>query len=179
MNKTNKIFIATSIDGYISDRNDGLKWLNSIPNPDNFDMGYNDFMSGIDAIVMGRKTFETVCSFDIDWPYKKPVFILSNTLNKIPENLQDKAFLIKGLLYEILNQIHRKGFFKLYIDGGKTIQSFLKEDLIDEMTITILPVLLGGGSELFSVLPEELKFELVSSQIYLNTLVQNHYRRKR
>ncbi len=179
MNKTNKIFIATSIDGYISDRNDGLDWLNSVPNPDNEDMGYNNFIDGIDANVIGRKTFETVCGFDIDWPYTKPVFVLSNTLDKIPENLQDKAFLIKGSLSEILNQIHKKGFSRLYIDGGKTIQHFLKEDRIDEMTITTLPVLLGGGSELFSVLPEELEFELVDSKVYLNALVQNHYRRKR
>jgi len=68
MIKKNSVFIAKSLDGYISDKNGGLDWLNSISNPDEIDMGYELFMKGIDAIVMGRKTFEAVCNFDIDWP---------------------------------------------------------------------------------------------------------------
>ncbi len=77
MEKKNRLFIATSIDGYIADKDGGLDWLNSIPNPDNIDMGYGEFTSQIDALVMGRITFETVCGFDIDWPYQKPVFVLT------------------------------------------------------------------------------------------------------
>ena len=71
-----------------SDKNGGIDWLYSIPNPTNDDMGYNAFMSGIDALVMGRKTFETVCGFDIDWPYEKPVFVLTNSLTEIEEKLK-------------------------------------------------------------------------------------------
>jgi dihydrofolate reductase len=66
MEKRNKVFIATSIDGYIADSNGGIDWLNSVPNPDNIDMGYGEFMAQTDALVMGRKTFETVLSFGID-----------------------------------------------------------------------------------------------------------------
>ena len=105
--------------------------------------------------------------------------MLSNSLNQIPESHKGKAHLVKGTLAQILEQIHKKGCPRLYIDGGKTIQSFLKQDLIDEMIITIFPVLLGGGSPLFSELPEELDFELVESKVYLNQLVQHHYRRNR
>lgn len=72
MERKNKVFIAASLDGYIADKNGGLEWLNSISNPDNIDMGYAHFMNDIDAIVMGRVTFETVCDFDVDWPYNKP-----------------------------------------------------------------------------------------------------------
>lgn len=177
MDKKNSVFIATSIDGYIADKNGGIDWLNSVPNPKHIDMGYGEFTSQIDALVMGRTTFETVCNFDIDWPYQKPVFVLSNTLNEIPKKFKDKAQLVKGTLTEILGQIHQKGFYRLYIDGGKTIQSFLKEDLIDDMIITIIPILLGGGSSLFSDLPQKLDFECIESKVYLDKVVQNHFRR--
>lgn len=179
MEKTNKVFIAASLDGYIADRKDGLDWLNTVPNPEQLDMGYNNFMEQVDALVMGRKTFETVCGFDGDWPYKKPVFVLSGTMKIIPEEYRDKVELVKGNLTDVLGKIHKKGYYKLYIDGGLTIQNFLKEDLIGELTITVIPIVLGGGSPLFSQLPKELEFTLLESKVFLNQLVQNHYRRKR
>ena len=80
MARSNKVFIATSLDGHIADKNGEIDWLHAIPNPDNIDMGYQDFITQIDAIVMGRNTFETVCNFDMDWPYEMPVFVLSNTV---------------------------------------------------------------------------------------------------
>ena len=128
---------------------------------------------------MGRKTYETVCSFEGDWPYAKPVFILSRSLDTIAEEYRGKAELVKGSLTEILKQIHDKGYHKLYIDGGVTVQNFFKEDLIDEITITTIPTVLGGGSPLFSVTPKELEFTLVASKVFLNQLVQNRYTRKR
>ena len=130
-------------------------------------------------IVMGRKTFETVLGFRIDWPYSIPVFVLSTTLKDIPENLKEKVFLVKGTVHKVLNQIHEKGFHRLYIDGGTTIQNFLKEDVIDEMILTTIPVLLGGGSPLFSELQKSLSFELLESKTYLNQITQSHYKRKR
>jgi dihydrofolate reductase len=141
MNLKNSVFIATRIDGYIADKNGGIDWLYSIPNPDNDDMGYVEFNKGIDALVIGRITFETVIGFDVDWPYNIPVFVLSNTLKEIPESRKGKAFLVKGMLTEILDQIYEKGFKQLYVDGGTTIRNFLKEGLIDEMVITTIPVL--------------------------------------
>ncbi len=179
MSIKNSIFIATSLDGYIADKNGGIDWLHSIPNPDNNDMGYVEFISGIDALVMGRTTFETVIGFDVPWPYDKPVFVLSNKLKEIPESHQGKAYLVKGTLTEILDQIHQKGYQRLYIDGGTTIRNFLKEDLIDEMILTTIPMLLGGGSSLFTELPSELKFELMETKTFLNQIPQNHYKRKK
>jgi dihydrofolate reductase len=177
MKKRNSVFIATSLDGYIADRNGGIEWLHAIPNPDGIDMGYGALMARIDALVMGRTTFETVCGFDMDWPYQKPVFVLSNSLTEIPDPYKDKAFLVKGTLTEILEQIHQKGYYSLYIDGGATIQSFLKEDLIDDMVITLIPILLGGGVPLFSELPKVLEFECTATEVYLDKVVQNHFRR--
>ena len=179
MEKRNSIFIATSLDGYIADKDGGIDWLDSIPEINSIDTGYNAFMSCIDALVMGRSTFDVVCSFDIDWPYQKPVFVMSRSMTEIPEKLQDKVYLVKGTLNEILEQIHQKGYHRLYIDGGKVIQNFLKEDLIDDMIITVIPVLLGSGIPLFADLPKPLDFECKKSIIFLDKVVQNHFTRRK
>jgi dihydrofolate reductase len=175
----NIVFIATSLDGYIADKDGGVDWLHSIPNPENLDMGYADLIDRIDALVMGRKTFEKVCSFDCDWPYSKPVFVLSNSMKSIPEGYEGKAETIKGSLSVVIESIHKKGYKRLYIDGGVTVQSFLKEDLIDEIIISVIPILLGGGIPLFGELPEPLEFEHVKTQVFLSAIVQNHYRKKK
>ena len=175
----NRVFIATSLDGFISDRDGALDWLHSVPNPDNLDVGYAAFMEQIDAIVMGRKTFETVCGFDCDWPYTKLVFVLSKSLTSLPDGYEGKAELITGSLGNVIATLHEKGHQELYIDGGSTIQSLLKEDLIDEMIITVLPILLGGGARLFAELSNSLAFEHVQTEVLLNSMVQNHYRRRR
>lgn len=174
----NKVFIATSIDGYISDSEGGIDWLHSIPNPDGNDMGYAEFMSEIDALVMGRNTFQTVCGFGIDWPYTKPVYVLSKSLKKIPEEYSGKVTLINGPLEQVLKKIHDDGHNRLYIDGGRTIQGFLKEDMINEMTITVIPVLLGGGVKLFSDLPHLLGFECVDTRHFLGKVGQSRFVRK-
>jgi dihydrofolate reductase len=176
---SNIVFIAVSLDGYIADKDGGVDWLHSIPNPENSDMGYVDLIGRIDALVMGRKTFEKVCSFDCDWPYSKPVFVLSNSMKSITEGYEGKAETIKGSLSEVIESIHQKGYKHLYIDGGMTVQSFLKEDLIDEMTITVIPIILGGGIPLFGELPKPIAFEHVKTEVFLNAIVQNHYRRKK
>jgi len=175
----NKIFIATSLDGYIADIDGGIDWLDTFPEINQIDTGYAKFTNQIDALVFGRKTFETVCSFDIEWPYTIPVYVLSNHLKELPEKYQDKVILINGSIAEVLKQIHLNGHHRLYIDGGKLIQSFLKADLIDEMIITTIPVLLGDGIPLFGDLPRQLIFECVSTQLFLNKIVQNHYVRRR
>ncbi len=177
--KANIVYIAQSLDGYIADKNGGLDWLHSVPNPNNDDGGFGDFMNRIDGLIMGRTTFETVCSFDIDWPYTKPVFVLSNTLKEIPNTHKKHASLINGNLKTIIENLNNKGFNELYIDGGTTIQSFLKEDLIDEMIITTIPVLLGGGSSLFGDLAQPLNFELIQSKTVMGSINQCYYKRKK
>jgi dihydrofolate reductase len=176
---SNTVFIATSLDGYIADKEGGLDWLQSIPNPEDLDMGFVDLIDRIDALIMGRKTFDTVCSFDCDWPYSKPVFVLSNSMESISEGYDGKAELVKGSLSDVIEALHQKGHKNLYIDGGVTIQNFLKEDLIDELIITVIPILLGGGSALFGELPKQMAFEHVKTEVFLNAIVQNHYRRKK
>ncbi len=176
--RENIVFIATSIDGYIADKEGGISYLEMIPNPDQVDMGYGALMERVDALVMGRNTYEKVLSFGIGWPYTKPVYVLSNSLESVPEEFQDKIELVKGTLSVVLNQIHAKGHHSLYIDGGKVIQQFLNEDLIDEIILTTIPILLGGGVPLFAHLPKELAFELKKSDVFLGEITQRIYVRK-
>lgn len=178
MQANNRVYIATSLDGFISDRNGGLAWLDSVENPEGDDMGYGNFMANTDALLMGRTTFETVCGFDVEWPYTKPVYVLSNSLTKVPAEYEGKVWLVKGKLPEVLQYIHERGHLSLYIDGGQTITNFLAQGLIDEMILTVFPVLLGGGHPLFGDLPVAQDFELVNSKVCLGKLVQSHYRRK-
>ena len=172
------MFLATSLDGFIADKNNGLEWLEMIPNPDNNDMGYGEFIKDIDAIIMGRTTFDVVLSFGIDWPYNIPVFVVSNSLQQAPEKYKDKVEIVAGTPAEIQAELHAKGFKNLYIDGGQIIQSFLAADLIDDLIITTIPILLGGGIPLFGDLSNEMKFELTKSEVYLEQIVQSHYTRK-
>lgn len=177
MKNKNIVYIAKSIDGYIAGVNGELEWLNSIPNPENNDMGFVSLMEKIDAIVMGRTTFETVCNFGGEWPYSKQLFVLSNSLPQIPEPFKDKATLLKGSLQDILTIIHKKGYHVLYVDGGKTVQNFFKEDLIDELIISTLPILLGNGIPLFDTIANSLKFNHLKTEVFLNQIVQSHYER--
>ncbi|MBC3757639.1 dihydrofolate reductase family protein [Hyunsoonleella sp. SJ7] len=175
----NIVFLGKSIDNYIAGKNGELDWLDMIPNPDQLDMGYNDLMNEVDAIVMGKTSFETVLGFDIDWPYQKHVFVLSRSLKEIPEQLRGKVTLLYGDEKDILKTIHQKGYLNLYIDGGKVVQNFLKQDLIDELRLTTIPIVLGDGIRLFDVLPKRLEFEHVKTEVFYNQIVQSCYKRKR
>lgn len=175
----NIVFIATSIDGFIADKNNEVDWLHTIPNPDNLDMGFVKHMEGIDALVMGRNTLELVLTLDCEWPYSKPVFVLSNTLNAVPKGYEDKVYLVNGDLKKLTEELKGKGYENLYIDGGITIQNFLKEDLIDKMIITTIPVLLGGGIPLFGQLKDTLEFRCSHSEMFSNGISQNSFKRLR
>jgi dihydrofolate reductase len=174
----NFIYVAISLDGYIARENGEIDWLMRIPNPEKSDYGFSDFMENIDAIIMGRKTFETVSNFDIEWPYSKPVFILSNSIKSVPKQYEDKAEIINGDVNFIVDTLNYKGFKNLYIDGGKTIQSFLKLDLIDEVIITTIPIILGSGIPLFEKMEIEINFELKKTEILSKQLVKSTYIRK-
>ncbi len=175
----NIVYIATSIDGYIAKPDGGIDWLNEIPNPDGSDYGFADFMKRIDGILMGRNTYEIVMDFE-QWFYPKPVFVLSNTWTELPGKWAHKAELIKGHTADaMLAMLQAKGINNIYVDGGKTIQTFLAADKIDEMIITRVPIVLGAGIPLFTSDLPELKFEHVATDTYHGGLVKSHYLRKR
>jgi len=179
MKSNNCVFIAKSLDGYIADKSGNIDWLYTVPGSESSDLGYADFIKKIDAIIMGRSTFDKVLSFGIDWPYCIPVFVVSNTMKQVPDGYTGKIEIVTGTPVEILEIVHKKGYQCLYIDGGKIVQSFLLNDLIDEMSITTIPVLLGGGIPLFTELSKQMKFEHLKTEVYLEELVQSNYKRRR
>lgn len=174
-----KVFIATSLDGFIADQNGSVDFLYKYPEPPGEDMGYHKFISSIDAILMGRKTFETVLAFGVEWPYAKPVFVWTSHLKSVPKDLSEKVQLINGNPKQIISKLNEMNCHSIYIDGAKTIQSFLNEDLIDEMTITTIPLLLGSGIPLFNDLSKELNFSAVESKVYSHGIIQAVYKRIR
>ena len=175
----NIVFIGTSLDGYIADKDGGLEFLQSVPNPENDQLGFPEFMDSMDALLMGRRTYETVLGFGGNWPYSKPVFVLSNSLNSLPEHLHGKAELVNGPIDEVVQQLNHREFNNLYVDGGKLIQSFLQKDMIDELIISQMPILIGGGTPLFGVLESHLMFEHIETEVLLNAIVKSHYKRRK
>ena len=174
------VYVATSIDCFIARRDGSVDWLGEYDPDPSEDYGWADFIRSIDHIVMGRNTFDTVVSFGGDWPYEgTPLTILSSTLNSIPERLQGKADILSLEPPAVLKRLGEKGYKRVYVDGGRTIQGFLRDDLIDELIITTLPVLIGEGVPLFGSLGADLQCEHVSTQTFLTGAVQSMYRRSR
>ncbi|MCB0116928.1 MAG: dihydrofolate reductase family protein [Caldilineaceae bacterium] len=170
------VYIATSLDGFIARPNGDLDWLPGIGDADTGeDYGYQAFMDSVDVLVMGRGTYEIVCKFD-PWPYgDKRVVVLSNTLTHLADDLPDTVELRTGTPVELVKALDQEGFRHAYIDGGKTIQGFLRARLIDELIITRIPVLIGAGIPLFGPLEEDVKLEHVQTRSYANGLVQSTY----
>jgi dihydrofolate reductase len=171
------IYIGTSLDGFIARKDGNIEWLVKFENEE-VSNGFKRFIGKIDAIVMGRNTFETVLGFP-DWPYDIPVVVLSTTLKQIPADLEGKVEILSLGPKDVLNYLSRKGHSAVYIDGGHVIQSFLREDCIDEMIITKVPVLIGSGISLFGYLENDLQFEHINTKKYSNGLITSHYKRKR
>jgi len=166
------VFIATSLDGFIAREDGALDWL---PGGDVEDHGYNEFMASVDALVMGRKTFETVLGFP-EWPFgTKPVIVLSSTPSRIvaPNGAECEA--MAGTPQEILDRLAERGMRDLYIDGGVTIQRFLEAGLIKRLIVTRIPVLLGTGIPLFGPLSRDVRVQHVTTRSYPSGLVQSEY----
>jgi dihydrofolate reductase len=172
------IFIATSLDGYISRVDGSIDWLEKANEtiPKGEDCGYGEFISTVDSLVMGRHTFEQVLSFP-KWYYgDKPVTVVSRTLRELPALTPPTVRLMHDQPATLVRKLAEEGKRHLYIDGGVTIQSFLSAGLIDEMTITVIPVLLGSGRPLFGSLPHDISLRLIGGRTYPCGFVQSTYR---
>ena len=169
------VYIAISLDGFIARLDGDVSWLDEIePFEDGDDAGFGEFFGSVDVLVMGRGSFEKVLEFV--WPYgTKPVIVLSKSLTEVPEELRDRVKIDTSTPQELLEKLSQEGFRRIYLDGGKVIQSFLREGLVDDMTLTSIPVLLGEGLPLFGHLDKDIKVRLVESHSWDNSLVQSKY----
>jgi dihydrofolate reductase len=173
---TANVYIGASLDGFIARADGAIDWLMKFADADAI-AAYNEFIAGIDVMVIGRGTFETVLGFPF-WPYDKPVFILSTTLKDVPDNLSEKATISSLEPSELMQHLSDEGFKAAYIDGGKVIQSFLAAGLIDSLIIATIPILIGSGIPLFGSLDKDIYFEHVRTSTYSNGLVRSYYQRK-
>jgi dihydrofolate reductase len=165
------VFIGTSLDGFIARSNGDLDFL---PADGGEPHGYEEFMAGVDALVIGRKTYETVLSFD-KWPYAdKPVFVLSSSaLRPAPAGaVVERMF---GDPADIVSRLAARGIGHVYVDGGVTIQRFLRAGLIQRLVITRVPVLIGSGIPLFGELTHDIGLTHVATRQFASGLVQSEY----
>jgi dihydrofolate reductase len=165
------VFIGTSVDGFIARANGALDFL---PPGGGEPHGYDEFMATVDALVIGRKTFETVLSFEA-WPYgEKPVFVLS-TGQLAPAPAGAVVERLSGEPAEIVAQLAVRGIRHIYVDGGITIQRFLRAGLIQRLIITRVPVLIGSGVPLFGVTPRDIGLKHIATRAFASGLVQSEY----
>ncbi len=169
---TASVFIGTSVDGFIARKNDELDFL---PEGGGEPHGYTEFIASVDAIVIGRKTFEKVLTFG-SWAYgKKRVVVLSSRPVDLSVVRGGVVEQMAGAPAEIVSQLAARGVHNLYIDGGDTIQRFLRAGMIQRLIITRVPVLIGEGVPLFGALPRDIRLRHVATRNYPSGLVQSEY----
>lgn len=169
------VFIATSIDGYIAKKDGNIDWLTTFSPPteasEDKDCGFSHFFQSVDVLVLGRNSYEAVRTFDT-WPYQgKRVIVLSSSLTSVCE----QAELYSGDAKSLVEKLQAEGIKHIYVDGGVTISNFLNANLIDQMIISIIPVILGSGIPLFNKINKDKWFRLISSRAYSNGLIQMQY----
>jgi dihydrofolate reductase len=171
------VFIATSLDGFIARANGDLDWMTGTESASTEqDYGYQEFMDTVDTIVLGRNTFELVVTFD-SWPYGgKKVVVLSSRPRAVPSHLVDSVEWLSLPPQRLVGRLVAQGAIHLYVDGGKTIQEFLRAGLIDELTITRVPILIGTGVPLFGPLNQDIRLTHIATRQFENGFVQSKYR---
>ena len=171
------VFIATSLDGFIARPDGAIDWLPTGADTKFEDYGYAELMKSIDALVMGRKTFETVRGFGGEWPYgTKPVVVLSSRKVEIPKELAKTVTYMSGNINAIREHLAARDVKHIYVDGGVTIQRFLNAGAIDRLIITRIPILIGEGIPLFGKLERgDIPLAHIGTKTYPSGLVQSEY----
>ncbi len=165
------VFVGTSLDGFIARKNGSFDFLPDEPEPH----GYEEFFATVDAIVMGRNSFEVILPFP-SWPYgQKPVVVLSSRPIDLSTVRNGVVQHMSGEPAEIVARLAASGLRHLYVDGGVTVQRFLRAGLVDHITVTRVPVLIGEGIPLFGSLPRDVKLRHITTQTYPSGLVKSEY----
>jgi len=177
------VFIATSVDGFIAKKDGNLDWLMSAGNSEidlgDEDMGFKAHMASVDCLIMGRKCMQVIDEMSLtpeQWPYGNArIIVLSNTLKEAPVGLNNKVEIYSGSITALIETLENEGYQHAYVDGGITIQAFINLELINEMTITRAPILLGEGIPLFGKTSTDINFKKSRVTAYKNDFIQEHY----
>lgn len=163
-------FLGTSLDGFIALPDGGLDWLSRGPGPAE-DHGFDAFLASVDTILLGRATWDVVRAFP-SWPYgEKPVAVLTHR----PEAGRHGERCLAGPPAEVLAALGAGGARRVYVDGGAVVSQFLAAGLLDELTISVLPVVLGAGIPLFQGAGPERWLRLASCRPFAGGMVQLRY----
>ena len=169
------MFIATSLDGFIAREDGDIAWLTEgYESKAGEDYGYEAFIDTVDVLVMGRGTYEQVLGFGA-WPYKKPVVVLSSGAVDVPDELTGFVETMSASPREVARRLAERGFRHAYIDGGQTIQGFLEAGLIQQLTLTTIPILIGKGRPLFGSLGQDVRLRHLETKAFSSGLVQSRY----
>ncbi len=171
------VFIATSLDGFIARENGDIDWLDAANKtiPEGEDCGYTAFMDSIDILVMGRNTYQQVLSFE-DWPYpNKPVIVLSRKPLEIAASISNTVSHSSENPKDLCLRLYQEGVKHIYVDGGITIQGFLSAGLVNDITITLIPTILGRGKPLFSALDSDISIKHIATKTFDFGFVQLSY----
>ena len=167
------VFVGTSLDGFLARPNGNLDFL---PTGGGEEHGYQAFFGSVDALIIGRGTFETVLAFP-DWPYgSKPCFVLSSRPLDLAAVRGGVVEQMAGDPADVVARLEARGYRHVYVDGGITIQRFLRAGLIQKIVVTRVPVLIGSGIPLFGALEEDIRLEHVETRQYPSGLVSSEYR---
>lgn len=168
------LYISMSLDGYIATKNNSLEFL-SLVEQEGEDYGYNDFVKSVDAVIIGRKTYEKVIAMGYEYPHTdKDVYILTRTAKPSIDNFK----FYTDDLTQLVSDLKSKPGKNIYCDGGAEIANeLIKNNLVDEFIISVIPILLGDGIKLFNDGRPEQKLQLVSTKQFNKGLTQLHYKR--
>ncbi|WP_167193396.1 dihydrofolate reductase family protein [Brevibacterium pigmentatum] len=165
------VFLGLSVDGRIARPDGDLEWLTSRGAAAG-DAGFTPFLESVDSLVMGRRTFEAIAAYE-DWPYlDRPIHVISTTL---PPDV-DSRITVHRSPESAIDALQRDGRRRVYADGGETIRWFLAAKLVDEITLSYVPVLIGDGPSLFGPLGGDVDLEHVRTEVLDGGMVQTTYR---
>ncbi len=168
------LYIAMSLDGYIAKPDDDLGFL-SIVEQEGQDYGYADFVNTVDAVIVGRKTYDKVLSMGYDFPHAdKDAYIITRTPRPDIGNVK----FLTGNMKDLVDRLKSQKGKNIFVDGGaETVNELLKDGLIDEFYISVIPILLGEGIRLFKDGRPEQQLTLIDSKYFDKGLTQLHYKR--
>ncbi len=174
---TGHVFIATSLDGYVSRPDHGLDWLMKQRAVEGDDGGFSAFFDTVDGLIMGSGSFRTVAGFG-QWPYTKPVIVMSHSMTSddIPDDLKSKVELSRLEPAALMESMDTRGWTRAYVDGGRLVQSFVRAGLIADLTITQVPILIGQGIPLFGDLDSDIDLKLEDARTLASGMLQTVYR---
>lgn len=168
------LYIAQSLDGYIADKEGSTQWLHDLPNPNQSDYGYQSFLESIETVIMGRKTYETILSFDVPWPYAaQKTYVLSR--KEIP-NLKEGVTQLTNLDSSSLQELKRESSKNLWlVGGGSLVKHCLENNLIDKIILFTMPINLGEGIPLFPESKHQQSWKLSHCEVYSSGVIQHEY----